>query len=64
MIPNPIWNKPSRNIVKSLILGSGLPLGDKGGWELEKSLLSISFYRRSPAELSILLPLSLSKDTH
>jgi hypothetical protein len=43
MIPNPIWNKPSRNIVSSLILGSGLPLGDKGGWELEKSLLSIAF---------------------
>ncbi|HEY9829541.1 MAG TPA: hypothetical protein V6D26_03115 [Stenomitos sp.] len=42
MMPNPIWNKPSRNIVKTLSRGSTLSVGDGVGGELEKSLVSIS----------------------
>lgn len=44
-MPNPIWNKPSRNMVKILMRGMTLSVGDGGGGELEKSLVSISEVR-------------------
>jgi hypothetical protein len=40
-----------------LILGSTLSSADEVGWELEKSLVSIAFYKRSLANLSILFRL-------
>lgn len=53
-MPNPIWNKPSRNMVKILMRGMTFSVGDGVGGELEKSLVSISLLERSLAELSIL----------